>query len=768
MRSIHAPIASRGRVFPADHRFLDPQLILETMPDSVCMVDRDWTIIYLNERALADLRSSLDVVGEGLWDAFPILAGTDFEKAVRRAMAHGVATRGEAYYEPISAWFVFYAYPLPQGLLIYFRDVTPKKQQHAAYRASEERYRRLFETLTQGVILHDASGAVIEANPAAERILGLSLAQLRNIHIDDPGKVVDEYGEPLSGSKHPSMVALRTGRSIDGTMIGVINPTLNERRWLNVHAVPVLCDGKDKPDQVYALFADVTLRKRAELELLASEARLSRITQNLPVVIFDRLLSRDGTISYPYYKANGHRTPDSGSLDPQSPLWTDVHPDDRQSFAEEICCSAEELSLLAQEFRLVGADGTWRWLLTKGVPRRLDNGDTLWECIGIDITEQKRIEAELRTREAELRRSQDHFARAQRVAGIGSAEYDFRTREWIWSDELYRISGVKKGSVHPSRESMLELLHPEDRVEYRAFMDHVFRGEAVPPIDVRIVRPDGGIRTTYREVEIIRDETGATTGIVVTMQDITDLRRSERERELLKQELLHAQRMDMLGRLAGGIAHDVNNTLVPVIGLSEALLKALPPNSPDAEALSIMRDAGLRAKGLVQQILTFSRREAPNREPVDLERFLGATIRFLRATVPTTIVIEQQLQPVPTILADAAQLHQVMINLITNAVDAIGGAKGKIDVLLSVDGSGVCAQISVIDNGCGVDKGVLDQIFEPFFTTKSVDKGTGLGLSVVYGIVSAHDGQIKVASEVGKGTRFDIFLPIVPGRNYQR
>jgi signal transduction histidine kinase len=246
------------------------------------------------------------------------------------------------------------------------------------------------------------------------------------------------------------------------------------------------------------------------------------------------------------------------------------------------------------------------------------------------------------------------------------------------------------------------------------------------------------------------------------MQDVTELRRAERERELLERELLHAQRIDALGRLAGGIAHDVNNALVPVIGLTEAVLKELPPDSPNAEALAIVHDAGVRAKGLVKQILAFSRREPPNRQPIDLQAFLRQVARFVRATVPATIAIEQRLEPVPTAFADAAQLHQVMINLITNAVDAIGAAKGKVTMLLSDEGSGNHALISLIDSGCGMDRATLEKIFEPFFTTKPVDKGTGLGLSVVYGIVRAHDGQINVGSKVGKGTRVDILLPVAP------
>jgi signal transduction histidine kinase len=228
--------------------------------------------------------------------------------------------------------------------------------------------------------------------------------------------------------------------------------------------------------------------------------------------------------------------------------------------------------------------------------------------------------------------------------------------------------------------------------------------------------------------------------------------------------LFHAQRLDALGRLAGGIAHDINNSLVPIVALTSSVSKNLPAGSADLEALQIVREAGDHIKLLVQQILAFSRPQKSLMTLVDPSAFLRDALTFVRATVPTTIDLAADLDAAPLVWADASQLRQLLINLISNAVDAIGDRQGTITVSLSearpvaLRGQ-LCAQLSIRDTGCGMDEETLERIFEPFFTTKDVDKGTGLGLSVVHGIVAAHGGRIEATSVPGQGTRFNVLLP---------
>lgn len=263
----------------------------------------------------------------------------------------------------------------------------------------------------------------------------------------------------------------------------------------------------------------------------------------------------------------------------------------------------------------------------------------------------------------------------------------------------------------------------------------------------------------------LRDGQGSLTGFVHSAKDITALRE-------LEKQLRQAQKMEAIGTLAGGIAHDFNNILSPILGYTELVLERLPPGGEEHNLLSEVQNASRRAVDLVRQILTFSRQGEQERKPVRIHLIVKEALKLLRASIPSTITIKQNVEDCGLILADPTQIHQVLMNLCTNAYHAMRDKGGEMEVGLSVvDLSttvewddlplppGRYVKLHVRDSGCGMTKDLQERIFEPYFTTKNKGEGTGLGLSVVLGIVQNHDGHITVDSEPGQGTEFQVYLP---------
>jgi PAS domain S-box-containing protein len=249
-------------------------------------------------------------------------------------------------------------------------------------------------------------------------------------------------------------------------------------------------------------------------------------------------------------------------------------------------------------------------------------------------------------------------------------------------------------------------------------------------------------------------------GRVGVWTDVTALKRAEAERRVLEAQLQHSQRLEALGVLAGGAAHEINNALVPVIALTKLVADHLPEDSRYRRNLATVLAGAERSRDLVKQILAFSRKEEQRRESVDLAAVLRDALRLMRATVPTSIRLEEDIASGPHVEGDPNLLHQVVVNLVTNAAQAIGESHGTITVGLRSDPLAADLRLFVSDTGCGMDDATKARIFEPFFTTKTVGKGTGLGLSVVHGIIKDHGGRIEVESTPGRGARFDIVLPV--------
>jgi len=263
--------------------------------------------------------------------------------------------------------------------------------------------------------------------------------------------------------------------------------------------------------------------------------------------------------------------------------------------------------------------------------------------------------------------------------------------------------------------------------------------------------------------------------ILTITRDISDLKSAQKEREQLKTQLIQAQKMEAIGTLAGGIAHDFNNILGAIIGYAEMALYDTQKDSMEHYNIDQVLKAGHRAKDLVKQILAFSRKSEQDKKIITLTPIIEEALKLLRASLPTTIEIRQNIEPgLDAIFADPTQMHQVMMNLCTNAAHAMGERGGILNVELhNVDldpqkavqypelTPGPFVKLSIIDTGHGMDSATIDRIFDPYFTTKEQDKGTGMGLAVVHGIIKGHGGGIRVQSKRGKGTRFDIFFPVM-------
>jgi len=272
---------------------------------------------------------------------------------------------------------------------------------------------------------------------------------------------------------------------------------------------------------------------------------------------------------------------------------------------------------------------------------------------------------------------------------------------------------------------------------------------------------------------VIRDLTGKNPGMVCVAQDISQLKHMERERQKLEDQLQQSQKMEAIGTLAGGIAHDFNNILSTMQGFTWLLLADKAEDSEERDYLNEIYMAGERATSLIQQILTFSRTDKQELKPLKLSPLIKEALRFMRATIPKSVEIKQRIESdCPVVLANATQVHQIIINLCTNALQAMKNEQGSLTITLDLADPTVDHQltqefpddsfvrIKVKDTGHGIHPKIKDRIFDPFFTTKDIGEGTGLGLSVVHGIVENHSGRIFVESDTGVSTTFQIYFPV--------
>jgi PAS domain S-box-containing protein len=370
--------------------------------------------------------------------------------------------------------------------------------------------------------------------------------------------------------------------------------------------------------------------------------------------------------------------------------------------------------------------------------------------------------------EQALEQHRAFLEKAQEVAHVGSWVTNLADNHVGWSRETHRIFGVPDGEFAGSLDAFFALVYPDDRETVRAASNAAINDRVPYDIEHRILRGDGTIRWVHEKADVIDDAEGRAVRLVGTVQDIT-------ERRLLEEQLRQSQKMEAIGRLAGGIAHDLNNALTTIAGYAELAIGQLGADTQARADVQEIRQAAERASSVTKQLLAFSRKQLLEPRVFSLNETVAAIGRLLSRLLGASVQVQSKMgADVPPILGDPGQIDQAIINLAVNARDAMpeGGQLILEAAVMDVDEAfarahvpmpvGRYAMLRVSDTGHGMSRETQNRIFEPFFTTKDVGKGTGLGLSMVYGTLKQVGGFIFVDSEIGRGTTFSLFFPPAP------
>ncbi len=617
------------------------------------------------------------------------------------------------------------------------RDITEQREGQVALKKSEEKFRMLVEQALDAFFLHDAAGRFIEVNRQACESLGYTRAELLALTVADISSVgADEAraiwarlqaGATLTVSDHH--------RRKDGTRFPV-----------EVRLGSLSADGQEI---VVGLARDVTERRRVEEQLLWKTAFFEAQVNSAPdgILIVDRtgktILQNQRMIDlWQMPRAVSESPDDQARLD-----WVAGQIKGAPQFAERVAylyAHPDEIS--RDEFELV--DG--RILDRYSAPVRGQDGryyGRIWSFR--DITEGKRAQEQIAEQAALLDKARDAILVRDLTGHI-----------LFWNQGAERMYGWTRAEV--TGRNAGELLH-SDPESSRQFHEATIAGGECSG-EFRHRARDGRELTVEARWTLIRDGAGVPKSILVINTDIT-------ERKKIEAQFLRAQRMESIGTLAGGIAHDLNNILSPIM-LSIAMLRDLAPQPLAQEMLNTIEASSRRGADIVRQVLSFARGIEGQRIEVQPKHLIEELRKIIKDTFPKDIRLNFEIPPRTwTIVGDPTQVHQVLLNLFVNARDAMphGGTLtvGLENCVLDeqyaaahLDAKpGRYVQIRVTDSGTGIPPGILDKIFEPFFTTKELNKGTGLGLSTVMAIVKSHGGLINVYSEPGVGTTFKIYLP---------
>ena len=742
--------------------------ILVNVPQFGVGLDSDGKIVFVNEYFQKTTGwKQEEIIGRDWFDLFiPEDIGDEirnvFHTIMRQKDAHGFSTyENEIVAKSGERLNVAWSNVLSRGpggenagITCLGIDLTERRRAEMVLRESEEKFRLVFHTSPDAINLSRLEdGMCVDINEGFARIMGYAREEA-------VGKTSIEMNIWKDPQERQGLVE-----------------ALREKGWVrNFEAQFVAKDGSIKDgllsagvltfkdeELIISITRDITRRKQAEDALKKSAEQHKSILRTAMdgFWLADAATARILEANEAYSQMSGYSQDEL--------LQMRIQDFDALETEERLAARMERIAARGEdrfESKHRRKDGTL-FDIEACVQYRPDDGGR-FVCFLKDITKRKRAERALRISEQKWR------SILVDTPQIGIS-LDPDGKVIFANNHFLKLTGWERREV--IGRNWFDMFVPEYcRKEMRNMFERVVRQRKTMEFTTHeneIVLKNGELRNVAWSNALSKDGDGNVTDLTCLGIDLT-------ERKNWETRLMQAQKMESIGNLAGGIAHDFNNILFPIVGLAEILADDLPHGSPEKQYANEILKAGLRGSGLVKQILAFSRQNKHEMAPVRVQYVMKEVLQLSRASIPTNIEIEQSLQPdCGLILGDSTQVHQIGMNLVTNAYHAVQDNGGKIAVEvrevhlrpgsgdLSPGGlpSGEYAMLSVSDNGVGIPEEHLDKIFDPYFTTKDKGKGTGLGLSAVYGIVKEHKGDIRVFSKPGEGATFQVYLPLMPVSN---
>jgi len=745
------------------------------------------------------------------------------------------------------------------------KEITARKKVEQEIRGINESYNRITDNADEAIFkikLEEKGGIVVYMNPTAERLFGYTMEDWQN-----PELGFDIIHPDYSEKHRQILTEIRNSKKpIKNAVLGWI--AKDGRKVIMEYTIIPITDKEGEITYFESIGRDITERKLAEQELFESENRYRSLVELSPEAVF---VHQKGKILF----INQEGAAIFGAESPEELVghsWTHlIHPEYYEAVKariEQIYNKKEtlpraELKYIRLDGKTIDVEASGTFINYLGKPAVLS--------VIRDITLGKQAEKA-------LDESTDKLLKAQQVARMGFLNWNLKTNDITWSDQITEIYGMDPNEDQ-TLEYIMKFVHPDDRDLTEENLKMAIDGVKDYNIDHRILRSDGAVIWVQAQAQLVRDY-GNPEYLLGTVIDITKRKLAEEElqiridlnqtlldtlpcvalllkpstreivasnkagreagaipgttcygtwgqrtdpcpwclapkvwekgepqhmeigavgvfwdahwfpidedlylhyafdiseRKKMEDQLQQAQKMEAIGTLAGGIAHDFNNILSPIMIHSEMAKMELAPDSPAQHNLRQICKAGERARDMVKQILTFSRKKEGERVEIKIIPVLKEVLKLLRSTMPTTIDIQQNLEAEPdTVLADPTQIHQIMLNLGTNASHAMREKGGTLKVSLVKEdldseasalysdlNPGPYLKLTVSDTGSGIDDETMEKVFEPYFTTKGIGEGTGMGLALIHGIVKSYGGDITVESKPGTGTTFNVYLPRV-------